>query len=146
MYLLQISFSLAHFLSLRPLRDGIKTKQIRLLQRNRICLMSFTTGKLLCEGVDEFVSLRFLVGSAVGMNGTGFGNFIQLAGELFGILGSGSSITGSDSGTEVLLEGLQLADAGAVAEISRLAGTNAFDCRFDVSHCYFSLNFYDYIT
>ena len=56
------------------------------------------------------------------MNGTGFGNFVQLAGEFFGILGSGSSVTGSNSGTQVLFNGFEFADAGAVAEISFFAG------------------------
>ena len=88
--------------------------------------------KLLCHGVEQLVSLGFFVGCTVRMNGSDLGNFIQLAGEFLGILGSGSGITGCDCGTQMLFNGFELADAGTVAEISRLAGTDTLDRGFNV--------------
>ena len=66
------------------------------------------------------------------MNGTGFGNFVQLAGEFLGILSGSSDITGCNCGTQMLFNGFELADAGTVAEISRLAGTDTLDRGFNV--------------
>ena len=79
----------------------------------------YCTVKVKLLGSEQFVSLRFFVGSAVGMDGTGFDRFIQTAGESFCQF-SGGSIAGGDSCAEFFLNGFQFADTGAIAEIGFL--------------------------
>ena len=76
----------------------------------------YCTVKVKLLGSEQFVSLRFFVGSAVGMDGTGFDRFIQTAGKVFCQLDSGS-IAGGDCGTQFLLNGLQFTDPRPVAEV-----------------------------
>ena len=99
----------------------------------RLNLKESVSFDLLRHRSDQLVSLGFLVGSAVGMDGTDLGGLVEDAGKLAGEF-DGGGIVGLNGGAQLLLDGFDLADAGAVTQVGLTAGADALDGRLHMSH------------